>query len=393
MSPSPDALLEEALAFCADPRLRASILRHSPSKSPAPGSEELSTRIHPSDQMLVHSLEHHRDVGAALSQYFGIGLQQYQAARQIMDAILAPHPGPPAVLDFACGYGRMLRFLAASIPGHRLWASELQPDALRFVEQELHAQGLASEADPARFHPAQRFDFIWVASLFSHLPEATFHAWLAKLLSLLTPRGVLAFSVRDAALLPVGKPLPETGFLFERESENPALGADIYGTAYASEAFVRDSLSRAAGAAQPCVRLPRALAHEQDLYVVANDPAGNLDGLGGFRRGPWGWVDRRSLSARGVLELEGWAASLDDGVVEFVEIVVDGKQHRCTTGVPRRDVSDALGDARMAEAGWRFRCELGQPAHKVYLEVAAFTARGESALLYAGLLRSIPARA
>jgi SAM-dependent methyltransferase len=247
--PSDQLLLEEAAALCRDPRFRALILRHCSHLDPAhladaQATARFSTRIHAGDQMLLHSLREHRHAGAALSQYFNIALQQHNAAQQAIRACFDPSDPTTSVLDFACGYGRLLRFLSLAIPPSRLTASELQADALAFVGHEFGVPTIASHADPARFEPGRRFDCIWVASLFSHLPECLFNAWLQKLLSLLTPRGILCFSVRDSALLPPGWTLPASGIAYTSDSENPALGADIYGTTWASEAFVRDAPRR-----------------------------------------------------------------------------------------------------------------------------------------------------
>ena len=160
-----------------------------------------------------------------------------------------------------------------------------------------------------------------------------FHAWLAKLISLLTPRGVLCFSVRDAALTPEGEARPVSGIAYVQASENADLGTDIYGTTYTDAAFVRRALRIATGDERPLRRLPRALANEQDLYIVAADPQRDLSGLAAFRRGPWGWLDRRDLSRSGELRLQVWAASLDDGTVTSVEIDIDGRMLRCVTGI------------------------------------------------------------
>src|SRR5690606_36941997 len=44
-------------------------------------------KIHPDDQMLLHSLYHHRDANASVSQYYNVALQQYNAAQQILRAV------------------------------------------------------------------------------------------------------------------------------------------------------------------------------------------------------------------------------------------------------------------------------------------------------------------
>ncbi|GAA0708871.1 class I SAM-dependent methyltransferase [Dokdonella soli] len=384
MDQTDERRLDELRSMCADERYLEVVLRHCPSIDPIIGRGRFNANIHPCDQMLLHSLRHHRDAGAAFSQYFSIALQQYASARQIMTILFGADAARIDVLDFACGYGRLLRFLGLAMPTSHIWASELQADAVAFVADAFGVQTIASHADPAQFTPGRQFDFIWVASLFSHLPEPLFHAWLAKLVSLLTPRGVLCFSVRDAALLPVGETLPSSGIAYAERSENAELDADIYGTTYADEAFVRRALHAATHDARPLHRLPRALANEQDLYVVAADPQRDLSTLAAFRRGPWGWLDRRSLSDSGQLALQGWAASLDDGAVECVEIDIDGRIHRCATGISRPDVAAAFADARLVDAGWEFRHTLDADTRAVRIAVSACAGHGESALLYVG---------
>jgi len=388
MTDTEAALSAAVERMCADAAWRRLVLGFAADIEADAALARFNTAIHRGDQMLLHSLRQHRDAGAAFSQYFNIALQQHAAARQLMRGAFGADAGDVDVLDFACGYGRLLRFLSLSMDPSRIWASDLQSDAVDFVRDAFGVQPLASHADPARFEPGRRFDFIWVASLFSHLPERLFHAWLARLVALLTPRGVLCFSVRDASLLPDASALPAAGLAYVRESENADLATDIYGTAYASEAFVRTALRAAAGDERPYVRLPRALANEQDLYVVGGDARRDLAPLRGFRRGPWGWVDLRGLSSEGALDLQGWAASLDDGALDGVEIDIDGVRHACRTSIDRPDVAAAFGDERLTRSGWRFRCELAHGVRDARVAVSARSARGEGALLYAGSVRA-----
>ncbi len=379
-------LLAQAEEICLDPRLAALLRRHWPqlgASADAGQGKALQLRIHPADQMLLHSLRHHRDAAAAVSQYFNVALQQYTAMRQVLDALLPAGEGSVSVLDFACGFGRLLRLLGGSERELELLASEIQPEALDYVAASFGVQGLPSSLAPEAFEPGRRFDFIWVASLFSHLPEDLFGRWLARLLALLTPRGVLCFTVHDEALLARGEVLSENGLLFKPQSEIAELDAAAYGTTTVSEAFVRRAVAAAAGDARRPFRIPKALAHEQDLYVVGADAARDLSGLAGFRRGPWGWVDERRVE-QGVLVLDGWAASIDDGALAAVSVRVDGVAHRCPTGVRRRDVRDVFADERLLDAGFTLRLALPADAQQPWVEVLAESGRGECALLYAG---------
>lgn len=386
MNPTVVSLLEQSRAVCASTEFKTAVLACCPELRGKIDAGDLNTTIHSNDQMFTHSLQQHQDAGAAQSQYFNISLQQFNAMRQIQQHFFGSNNDDISVLDFACGYGRLLRFLSLAVPRENLFASELQADALVFVTHQFGVTGVPSHADPEQFQPDRKFDFIWVASLFSHLPETLFDTWLARLIDMLTPKGVLCFSVRDSSLLAGNTRMPESGIVYETRSENADLDTDIYGTAYASERFVAQSLHRALGHEHAYFRLRKALAQEQDLYIVGKDPTRDLSGLRAFRRGAWGWVDVRTLSACGELRLQGWAGSLDDGALDSVEIIVNGTRHRCPIDVVREDVSEAFADDRLKKSGWDFRCELGAEIKQVWLQVTAQTARGERALLYVGAI-------
>jgi len=380
------ALLAKANVQCQDPAFRSAVWRHLAYRGETANPDELSTRIHPNDQMLQHSLRHFHEVNRSLSQYFNVALQQHNAAQQVFRLILGTPQPAHRLLDFACGYGRLLRFLTLSVPRVQIWASEIQPRAVDFAVGEFGVHGILSHVEPERFAPGMQFDFIWVASLFSHLPRHLFHGWLSRLTSLLTPRGIVCFSVHDECLLPPRIPMPPDGIHFISSSENAELDANAYGTTFVSEAFVRSAIAGACGNDHPYVRIKRGLANEQDVYVVPRSRDCPLSRLDAFRKGAWGWVDECRVSDAGELYLRGWAASVDDGALDSIEILVDGKLHRCSTGLARDDVRTVLNDARLGDSGWEFRHFLGEGRQSAFIEATARSARGEVALLYAGPL-------
>ena len=380
------SLLAKANQQCQDPAFRDAVWRHLGYRSDGCDLSALSTRIHPRDQMLQHSLRHFGEVNRSVSQYFNVALQQHNAAQQVFRHVLGAPSGAHRLLDFACGYGRLLRFLTLSVPPSQIWASEIQRDAVDFAASEFGVHGVLSDIDPQRFDPGMRFDFIWVASLFSHLPRHLFHTWLARLVSLATPDGIVCFSVHDECLLPARIPMPADGIHFIAASENAELDRNAYGTTFVTEAFVRNAIAGACGSAHPYFRVRRGLANEQDLYVVPRARSCDLRGLAAFRKGAWGWVDECRVSDTGELYLRGWAASVDDGPLDSIEILIDGTLHRCPTGLPRDDVRTVLNDERLGTTGWEFRHPLGAGAGVAFVEVTARSALGESALLYAGPL-------
>lgn len=387
MEDASEDLLRQTELICQQDRFRETLLRHLNISQSGLCHAQLVMDIHPHDQMLLHSLHHHQSAEVALSQYFSISLQQFNAARQIMQACFGPQLEHIKVLDFACGYGRLLRFMSMLVPAENVWASEIQPEALVFTRASFGVQGVLSTPDPQDFEVDERFDFIWVASLFSHLPDTLFQAWLAKLCSLLTPRGVLCFSARSSELLPAGEVLPESGILYQRASELTPLDADIYGTAYVSESYVRGCIDKQLGFGHGYLRLPRALANEQDLYLLGKDPDRELPGADDFDKGLWGWVDRISLHANNTLKMEGWAASMGKTALQHVEVSVDGEASRVQPDIERLDVATAFAEPGLLKSGWVFTQKPDTASDAPYVEVSAQSVGGDSFLLFAGAVK------
>ncbi|MEE4295343.1 MAG: class I SAM-dependent methyltransferase, partial [Wenzhouxiangella sp.] len=249
--------------------------------------------------------------------------------------------------------------------------------------------GLQSSAEPENFNPNQRFDVIWVASLFSHLPDGLFQRWLAQLAGLLSPGGILCFSVHDEALLPEDQVVPESGLLYLAGSENPDLDTAIYGTTFVREEYVRSAVALVFGEGFECRRFKKLLAHEQDVYVCCGPQGPDMSGLENFRRGPRGWLDVYRQEGE-ALYLRGWAASIDDGDLDHLEIEFAGEVMHVTPGESSSDVARVLGDSRLAHCG--FNCRLPWPAGQVepYLVISAVSQQGERALVFAGQLHRQP---
>lgn len=366
----------EAMFACADPAVRDALWRHL---VPPPQAPQLafSPRIHPADQMLRHSIRHWGDPWRALSQYYGVALQQHRLAVAVLDAAAVPPAG--RFLDFACGFGRLQRFLSLTHPQLDITASDIQADAVDFCVGEYGARGLYSTARPADFRSEHRFHCIWVASLFSHLPRAAFHEWLSRLHDLLGPEGILCFSVHDVSGHPQPVDVPADGFSYTAGSELEELGAESYGTTFVTEAFVRDAVARCVGSDVALARIPRALANHQDLYVLGA-PGLPVQRLQDLPRGQWGCVDVIIRSSPDRLKLAGWAALLDSAPARHVEIRVGEHVTRCAPRIDRFDVRDATGDARLLRSGWEIEVPVG--AAPLFVEVSAHSDGHAPALLH-----------
>jgi SAM-dependent methyltransferase len=375
----PQELIQAARRAQAEPGLAETVARHARELD----GVALDTRIHPECQMLAHSLRAHQDADLAVSQYFAVALQQYQVVRQLLDRLFGAG-APVRVLDFACGYGRLLRFLVHRFEPSTISAAEIQRDAVDWVAERYGVQAMRSAAEPDDFRPDRRFDLIWAASLFSHLPDGLFGRWLERLAGRLEPGGALCFSVHDEALLPPEIPMPEAGIHYIAGSENADLDPSIYGTTFVTEAYVRRVVTDRLGTTARVHRLPRLLAHEQDVYVLVHEGGPELDRLAGFRRGTRGWLDELEIED-GQLRLAGWAGSLDPVPFDAVEIRLDDTVIRQRTGRATPRVAEVLGHPGLADSG--FECEIDLAGREGgYLSLSAVAEDGERALIYAGRL-------
>jgi SAM-dependent methyltransferase len=355
-------------------------------------SKSVNTAIHPDDQMLTHSIRMLENVNQSLSQYFCVALQQYRAMQRMLDLAFPQGLEDKLILDFACGYGRALRFLVQSYPANQIWASDIQDDAVKFVKSQFNVNAIVSDARPEKFQPGRKFQFIWVASLFTHLPENLFRAWLVRLYELLTDDGYLVFSVHDESILPPGLRLAPNGVLFQRESEISELDSAVYGTTHVSESYVRSVFAQSLGRpGNDYLRISRGLADQQDLYVL---PKGNqsLNRFSAYRQGAWGWVEH--VIASGVTQdaptvlayLSGWAKSLDQtSSVESVYAEVDGVRYQARLGIARTDIAKVWG-TDFVDYGWELRFPISRSTPS-FVNVFSELSSSERSLIYFGILK------
>jgi SAM-dependent methyltransferase len=353
----------------------------------APGT--LARAVDARDEMLgflVETAEGDRE--QALFQYFRSGASIADSLGQVLSWRFGDPARIGKVLDFASGYGRVTRFLVRRLPPELVWVADVYADGVRFQEERLGVHGIVSTVQPEAFSCAERFDAILVTSLFTHLPEERFIAWLRVLLGLLAPGGMLAFSAHSAEVLPQGVEMPEAGFRFHETSESSSLDKSDYGSTWVTEDFVRAALAKAVGAGASLHRLERGLCNFQDLYLAIPEPAVDFSSLS-FHGEPQLFLERAALSADGRMELAGWA-TVRCGAIHTVEVVLDGQRlASAPIAEPRKDVAELLGE-RYLRCGWACSCRLpaGASRSSSVLLLRVVDARGVGHPLYAGSLES-----
>jgi SAM-dependent methyltransferase len=338
---------------------------------------ELNLAIDERDDMLDFAISmfgHDRD--RALVSYFQNALEQFELVRHI-----AGWRGPVRrMLDFASGYGRLTRLLVHQKLADEVTVADILEGGMQFQAEQFGVRTILSKTRPEELVTPDRYDLIFVASLFTHLPASTFTPWLRRLAEVLEPRGLLIFSVHDESLAPE----KVDGIRFESYSESRVLDVEDYGSTWVTEGYVREQVATL-GAGYDCVRLPRALAEWQDVYVISPAPIPDPKP----RRTPKGFVDRFAVEQDGV-RISGWATLLDEKA-DRVEIRLEDEIVATTREFASRpDVAAWLGIAQ-ADAGWEAVIPHGSIRSFRYqaVTVSAFSKAGDERILFLGTLDSL----
>lgn len=133
--------------------------------------------------------------GTAGDQALGLAFQFYQLVHRLVAAYGSGQV--ESILDFGCGWGRILRFFLRDVAPHRLKGIDCLPEAIELCR----LTGLGSHVEqvspiPPCASEGHSFDLIYAYSVFSHLSETAHLAWLEEFHRLLKPQGLLIVTTR-----------------------------------------------------------------------------------------------------------------------------------------------------------------------------------------------------
>ncbi|MBE9225157.1 class I SAM-dependent methyltransferase [Phormidium sp. LEGE 05292] len=308
------------------------------------------------------------DKNRALLEYFRSGKEVIDRITTIINWKFQGFENVNSFLDFACGYGRITRYLVQKMSTEKIWVSDIYAEAVEFQKLQFGVNGIVSVINPNDYPVERKYDCIFVFSLFTHLPEKNFVSWLEKLYSMLSPNGILIFTVHDAILMPQEQVMPESGICFLPQSESRSLNKDEYGSTWVTESFVADAIAKASHGKALYHRIKKGLLI-QDLYLVVNEPKLDFSSLNiGVR--PRGFVDVCTYSKHDEITLKGWAAdtSWTDEIKE-IQVLLNGQLvQKCKPCYPRPDVVEFFKDERALMSGWTCSFYL-DPATDIFQEL------------------------
>ena len=205
-----------------------------------------TTDIHPEDHLYGHLVKR-LGIETARNMYFNGGKSD---ALQISSAIKRFKKDQNiSVLEFASGYGRITRHLKSLMHDASLYACDIHTEACEFVSDRMGVETFVSNARPEAVKLGKEFDFIFVISLFSHLPDWSFKRWINVLGNMLSPNGILLFTTHGDRSKAQHKGVDFTqhegghGWVYIRRSDQPDIDFDDYGTMLVAPHYVAAAIA------------------------------------------------------------------------------------------------------------------------------------------------------
>jgi SAM-dependent methyltransferase len=142
-------------------------------------------RIHFNDKSLVNNDYHHyNQVGDSAIMNINLALKSAELTSSQIHTLL----------DFPCGYGRVLRKLKKHFPKSTIDVCDIVPEAVKFCAREFHSNPIFSKADFSLVQFPKTYNLIWIGSLITHLDLSMTQSLLEKVCHILKNKGLVVFT-------------------------------------------------------------------------------------------------------------------------------------------------------------------------------------------------------
>jgi SAM-dependent methyltransferase len=186
---------------------------------------------------------------ASVDSFFAVGNNIARIIQAALESTGKTMENFNCILDFGCGCGRTLTWLAKSIPGKTFYGTDVDESSIRWCQTHLPFATFSTNTPlPPTTYQEATFDLVYAVSILTHLDEEYQLTWLSELHRIIKPGGLLLLSVHGKRCwhglshddLQI---LEERGFLFKTSSKLHGLLPDWYHTAYHSREYVMRTFS------------------------------------------------------------------------------------------------------------------------------------------------------
>jgi SAM-dependent methyltransferase len=123
------------------------------------------------------------------------GFRVYRLVKKLYQDSVGQVSAADHILDFGCGWGRVLRFFLKDVTPSTLYGVDPLPEMIELCKQTNRwCRFLVIDPRPPTSFPEDMFDLIFANSVFSHLAEDLHKDWLGEFRRVLKPGGLLVAS-------------------------------------------------------------------------------------------------------------------------------------------------------------------------------------------------------
>ena len=133
----------------------------------------IEKKVHPKDEMYLFFTTHPAHKDNSLQSYFESGDGMIQCLLDIFEKTAINTEETKSFLEFACGYGRFTRHLVKIITPSKITVSDVYKEAVDFQQNVFGVKGFYSKFNPDDVDISEKYDVIFVASLFSQIGRAS----------------------------------------------------------------------------------------------------------------------------------------------------------------------------------------------------------------------------